>query len=165
MTRTDTTTGPPLAERARHAVDAYRAADPDTFADRHAHWPRWTRRATSAHAVAAALDVTVDAVTVTDDDTRAYGISGQYPGDLITVTDPASGGLFRFLPDPTAHGHGWLLLGPCANCAAPVPVARVATLADLGADLDNPMEHLPPECDSDPAHDPTCPHARHLIEE
>jgi len=160
MTPPDPTATAPLADRAHRAADRYRAATAE-FATRHTNWACWTRRATTAHAVATAFGVPADAVIVTNDDTRAYGISGQYPGDMITISDPASERVLQMLPDPTAHGHGWLLLGSCGHCEATVPVARIATLADLGAALDTPGEHLPPECHGDPAHRSDCVHAHH----
>lgn len=94
-----TTAAVSLADRAAQAC---RAADQRTLGARHANWARWTRRATTAHAVATAFGLPPDAVTVTDDDVRAYGISGQYAGDLIQVTDPTTERVIRFLPDPTA---------------------------------------------------------------
>lgn len=152
----------PLADRARRAADTYRTADPDGFADRHANWARWTRRAATAHNLATVLGVPPEHVAATDDPDRTYGIHGQYPGDRYRVHDPASGQTWDFLPDPTAHGdgHGWLLLGECV-CEALVPVARVATLADLGTELQDPLERRPAECDGDPAHQPGCPYGRH----
>lgn len=152
-----TTCSAPLTDRARRAADTHRAADPDGFATRHANWARWTRGAATAHNLATALGVPPEHVAATDDPDRTYGIHGQYPGDRYRVHDPASGQTWDFLPDPTAHGHGWLLLGECV-CAARVPVARVATLADLGTELQHPLEHRPPECDGDPAHQPGCPY-------
>lgn len=148
-----------LAQRARIAAEAQGAADPDGFAGRVFNWPRWTRRATAAHALATALGVPPEHVTITDDPDRTYGIHGQYPGDRMCVTDPGTGQTWEFLPDHAAHGHGWLLLGPCV-CEALVPVARIATLADLGAELQHPLERRPAECDGDPAHRPGCTYRR-----
>lgn len=147
----------PLADRARAAAATCRAADSDGFAARHADWAEWARRAATARAIAVALGVPVGHVTVTDDPDRRYG---PVPGDLITVTDPATSRAWRFIPDPPpGGGQGWLLLGPCGGCEASVPVATIATLADLGDELGDPLEHIPPECDGDPAHQPGCPHA------
>src|SRR5256885_1893416 len=67
--------------------------------------------------------------------------TGPVPGDLITVTDPVTGRAWRFIPDVTAPGDGWLLLDRCPGCDAEVPVTRVATLGDLG-------EYLDPDGDS-----------------
>jgi hypothetical protein len=88
-----------------------------------------------ARAIAAALQVRVDQVTVTDDPLR-YDGELDVPRDLISVTD---GDAVRwFIPDPTARaGARWLLLGECYGCGAcRVPVARIATAADLAACLD-----------------------------
>lgn len=150
----------PLARRARAAAAAQRETDPDSFATRHFNWPRWSRRATAAHALAAALGVPPEHVTITDDPDRAYGINGQYPGDRLRVTDPVSGHTWDFVPDHAAHGYGWLLLGTC-TCQALVPVARIATLADLGAELEDPLHERPAECDGDPAHQTGCRYSRH----
>jgi hypothetical protein len=116
-----TTTTPPelaaagLAARAVHTARAYRAADPHGFHRRHDdpdQWNRWARRARVARTIAAALHVPLDAVLVTDDPHRTYRTrTGPVPGDLITVTDPATGRVWRFIPDVTTPGDGWLLLG------------------------------------------------------
>ncbi|EHR48363.1 hypothetical protein SacmaDRAFT_0047 [Saccharomonospora marina XMU15] len=144
------TTAPPgltsgLAERAVHAARAHRAADPDGFRRRHDNpdrWNRWARRARVARTIAAALQVGVDGVLVTDDPHRQYRTrTGPVPGDLITVTDPVTGRAWRFIPDFTTPGDGWLLLDRCPDCENEVPVTRVATLADLG-------EYLDPDGDS-----------------
>ncbi|MDU0295100.1 hypothetical protein, partial [Saccharothrix longispora] len=115
-----TTTTPGLAERAARAARAHRTADPDGFHRRHDNpeaWNRWARRARVARTVAAALQVPVDAVLVTDDPHRTYPTrSGDVPGDLITVTDPATGSAWRFVPDHTTPGQAWLLLASCPGC-------------------------------------------------
>ncbi|WP_154676374.1 hypothetical protein [Amycolatopsis benzoatilytica] len=143
-----TTTAPELAaglaERAVHAARVHRAADPHGFGRRHDtpdEWNRWVRRARVARTIAAALQVPVEQVLVTDDPHRTYRTrSGPVPGDLITVTDPPTGRAWRFIPDFTTPGDGWLLLDRCPDCEAEVPVTRIATLADLG-------EHLDPDGD------------------
>lgn len=79
----------------------------------------------------------MDAVLVTDDPHRTYRTrTGPVPGDLITVTDPLGGRVWRFIPDFTTPGDGWLLLDRCPGCKAEIPATRVATLADLGEYLD-----------------------------
>ncbi|MEU4806976.1 hypothetical protein [Actinosynnema sp. NPDC023587] len=142
-----TTTTPGLAERAVRAARAHRAADPDGFHHRHDNpeaWNRWARRARVARTVATALQVPVDAVLVTDDPHRTYPTrAGEVPGDLITVTDPVTGRLWRFVPDHSTPGQAWLLLDHCSGCSTEVPVARVATLADLGDHL-APGHNAPP---------------------
>jgi len=134
------TTEPGLVQRAVRAARAHRAADPHRFHHRHDNpetWNRWARRARVAHTLATALHVPPDAVLVTDDPHRTYPTrTGEVPGDLITVTDPATGSAWRFIPDHTTPGQAWLLLAPCLGCPDEIPVARVATLADLGDHLD-----------------------------
>ncbi|MEV8444154.1 hypothetical protein AB0425_42840 [Actinosynnema sp. NPDC051121] len=156
-----TTTTPGLAERAVRAAHAHRAADPDGFHHRHDHpeaWNRWARRARVARTIATALQVPTDAVLVTDDPHRTYPTrTGDVPGDLITITDPATGRSWRFIPDHTTPGQSWLLLDHCPSCSTEFPVAPVATLADLG-------DHLDPDRDTRPAwanreatgHHPSC---------
>lgn len=61
-----------LGPRAFNAARARRSADPAGFDHRHdspEHWNQWARRARVARTVAAALDVPVGRVTVTDDPT------------------------------------------------------------------------------------------------
>lgn len=155
-------TRPGLAGRATLAAHRARETDPDAFDHRHTTWSQWTHRATMAHAIATALNVPVDAVTVTDDPDRRYGLAGQHPGHLITVTDPDTARRWQFIPDPLAHGHGWLLLDECPGCGGTnLPIARVATLADLGDYLDNDerYNHLPIEFNGDPRHRANCLHS------
>jgi hypothetical protein len=160
-----TTTAPGLAaglaERAVHAARAHRAADPDGFHRRHddpAEWNRWARRARVVRTIAAALQVGVDSVLVTDDPRREYRArTGPVPGDLITVTDPPTGRAWRFIPDFTTPGDGWLLLDRCPGCEAEVPVTRVATLDDLGEYLDPDSDlHVADEARDESIHQPGC---------
>jgi hypothetical protein len=159
---TVTTTVPTLAERAVHAARVHRAADPDGFHHRHdtpEQWNRWARRARVAHTLATALNLPTGAVLVTDDPHRTYPTrSGEVPGDLITATDPATGTRWRFIPDHTTPGQAWLLLAACPDCATDVPVARIATLADLGAHLDPDDTAVPVEPRDRTRHTPGCPH-------
>ena len=133
-----------VADHAVRAARAHRAANPDGFDHRHdtpQAWHRWARRARVARTLATALNLPVDRVLVTDDPHRTYPArTGPVPGDLITVTDPGTATLWRFIPDDTTPGEAWLLLGRCPRCATEFPVARIATLADLGdhLDLDTP---------------------------
>jgi hypothetical protein len=135
-----------LAERAMHAAHAHRAADPDAFHHRHddpSQWNRWTRRARVARTIAATLQVGVVNVLVTDDPHRQYHTrTGPVPDDLIIIDDPATGHTWRFIPDVTTPGDGWLLLDRCPDCDAEIPVTRAATLGDLGEYLD-PDGHSP----------------------
>jgi hypothetical protein len=155
---TTTTAAPGLAARAVHAARAHRAADPHGYRRRHDdpdQWIRWTRRARAARAIAAALQVPVETVFVTDDPRRAYG-AGSVPGDLITVTDPPTGRAWQFIPDLTTTPHGgWLLLERCLDCGTDVPAARIACLTDLGDHLDPDTDRRLPD-DARDAHRPGC---------
>jgi hypothetical protein len=148
-----------VAERALHAASVYRAADPDGLHRRHDtpnEWNRWARRARVIRTIAAALQVPVDSVLVTDDPHRTYRTrNGNVPGDLITVTDPASGRAWRFIPDSTTPGEGWLLLDACPDCAAEVPITRIACLIDLGEYL-NGHVHPADEAHDEVLHQPDC---------
>lgn len=160
------TTTPPgpasgLAERAVHTARTYRATDPRGFHRRHEdpdHWNRWARRARVARTIAAALQVPLECVLVTDDPHRTYRTrGGSLPGDLITVTDPATGRAWRFIPDFTTSGDGWLLLDRCPECAAEVPITRIACLIDLGEYLDPDGDpHLADEARDQALHQPNC---------
>src|SRR5437764_7843437 len=153
-----------LAERAVHSAHAYRAADPPGFYNRHdedpGEWHRWARRARVARTIAATLQVPIDCVLVTDDPHphRAHRTrSGPVPGDLITVTDPPTARAWRFIPDLTTPGDGWLLLDRCPGCAAEVPVTRIACLVDLGEYLDPDGDlHVADEARDQALHQPGC---------
>jgi hypothetical protein len=157
-----------LAARAVHTARAYRAADPHGFHRRHDgpdQWNRWARRARVTRTIAAALHVSTDSVLVTDDPHRAYRTrTGPVPGDLITLTDPATGRTWRFIPDFTAPGDGWLLLDRCPDCEAEVPVTRVACLVDLGDYLDPDSDiRIADEARDAPLHQPGCSFALPLV--
>lgn len=159
-----------LTARAAAADQRAQAADPASYTQRHQHWRTWARRNHAATELAAALGVPVDAVTVGDDPHRGYGMARQYPGDLLTVTDPHTHQVWRFIPDFHTDC-GWLLLHLCPHCLAPrVPVARIAALADLGgwhraasadpqtaAERATLAELLPEVFTADPAHRIGCP--------
>ncbi|KAA2253300.1 hypothetical protein F0L68_33355 [Solihabitans fulvus] len=155
-----TTTAPGLSERAVRAAHAHRTADPDGFSRRHDpdQWNRWARRARVARTIAAALQVSVDTVLVTDDPHHQYPTrTGPVPGDLITVTDPVTGRAWRFIPDFTTPGDGWLLLDQCPDCATEVPLTRIATLSDLGDYLDPDGDApIADEARDDSNHQPDC---------
>ena len=156
-----TPAGVSLAQRAITAARAHRALDPEGFDHRHdspTAWARWVRRARVAREISAAFQVPPGQVTVTDDPARHYSTrTGDVPGDLITVTDPDTGHTWRFLPDTTRPGQSWLMIDNCPECDAPVPVTRIATLADLGDYLDPDGELRPAdECHDDPAHHSGC---------
>lgn len=65
--------------------------------------------------------------------------------------------MWRFLPDMTSPGQSWWALDTCAECTGAVPVARIATLADLGdyLDPDTDIQH-PGQYRHDPGHRPGC---------
>jgi hypothetical protein len=149
-----------LADRAIAEARHRRATGPDGLATRDDDWPQWTYRAKAARMIAQRFGVHAFNVTVTDDPDRHYGLSHQYPGDLITVTDPATARVLRFVPDFTAPSDRWLLIDECPECGGVVPMARVATIADLGdyLDIDNDtrFDNLPTEHHGDPAHRADC---------
>jgi hypothetical protein len=150
-----------LADRALRAARAHRIADPAQWGRRHRdpdQWSQWTRRAKVARTIAATLQVPVTCVTVTDDPDRTYPKrTGPVPGDLITVTDPATGSGWRFILDFAHPGEGWLLLEDCPGCTALIPTTRIASLADLGEHLDHRGESRPAvESHTDPAHESGC---------
>lgn len=124
--------------------------------------PQWTRRDVSARKIAERLVVHRDTVAVIDDPDRRYGISRPESGDLITITDPTTAQVLRFVPDFTAPDQRWLLIDECAECGGIVPVARVARLADVGdyldSDNDTRFDRLPAEHHGDPARRPGCTH-------
>lgn len=101
-----------LAARAVSAARAARDADRDRFPDRYQDWHIWELRARRGRALAAALGVPVEWVSVIDDPQRVYGA---VPGDLLIATDPEGGRRWRFVPDLGA-AESWLLLDECPDC-------------------------------------------------
>ncbi|WP_163571956.1 hypothetical protein [Fodinicola feengrottensis] len=80
------------------------------------------------------------------------------PGTLVVLTDPVAGKEWRFIPSSSAPLTAWCLLQECPQCAGVVPVADVASFADLGDYLDRPDPVLRPfEFNGDPAHHYDCP--------
>ncbi|MDX3663681.1 hypothetical protein PV646_40910 [Streptomyces sp. ID05-26A] len=160
-----------LAGRAVRVARAHREADRDGFLCRNnsaEQWNRWARRACVARTIAAALQVHVDSVIVTDDPQREHRTrEGTVPGDLITVTEHLTGRLWRFIPDNTPPGTAWLLLDLCPDCGAEIPVVNVAGLADLGDYLDRSGEPLSPivEARDDCLHAPGCTFAPSAIDD
>ncbi|TKG60364.1 MULTISPECIES: hypothetical protein [Pseudonocardiaceae] len=155
MTTTPTDAPASLTARAITVARRHRDTAPHEFADRHTFRLRWDRRAITAANIATALDVGVDAVLVRDDPDRHHGIAtGTTPGDLIEVTRE-DGRCWYFIQDLTGFDPlwGWLLLGPCPFCGATaVPIARVTSLADLGAHLDPDSDHDSNDTAPDPFH-------------
>jgi len=163
-----------LTDRARRAADQARRADPDGFDNRFADPGAWKTRARYALALAVLLGIDPADVTVRDDPVRRYG--ARYPVPLLhaadaTVSGEPSGSTAEgwwFIPE-TGDRESFLALGACPSCGSQVPVARIASLADLGdllgRDLgrwDDPAapasDRLPIEFDGDPGHHPGCPH-------
>ena len=162
------TTEPPcqpaagLLGRALAADTRAQTSNPASYPRRHSEWNVWIRRQSLATALAGALGVPIDTVTVGDDPDRGYGITPTYPGDLITVTEPGSGQTWRFMPD-LLGAHSWLLLGACPRCpATAVPLARITGLADLGAwHRTQPATQIPADLADDRNHHPACPLTPH----
>lgn len=168
-TTTDTAADRPaesasLIARARGAARAHRAADPYAFDHRYDRPDIWTRRARTARDIAAALQVPLAAVSVTDDPHHAYGFGHRVPGDRITVIDADA--VLRFIPDIGAQqGDRWVLLDECPECGAPdVPMVPVTGLADLGEWLDPDFDDQLDRVlafglfNGDPAHRNGCPY-------
>lgn len=163
-----------LTDRARRAADQARRADPDGFDNRFADTGAWKTRARYALALAVLLGIDPADVTVRDDPVRRYG--ARYPVPLLhaadaTVSGEPSGGTVEgwwFIPE-TGDRESFLALSACPSCGSQVPVARIASLADLGDLLGRDLGHwddpaapasdrLPIEFDGDPGHHPGCPH-------
>jgi hypothetical protein len=106
-------------------------------------------------------------VLVTDDPHCSYRTrTGPVPGDLITVSDPATGRAWRFIPDHVTPGDGWLLLDRCLDCEAEIPAVRVAGLVDLGEYLDNEETlWLADESRDQSLHQPGCTFALPILGE
>lgn len=161
-----------LTDRARRAAEQARQADP-WFDSRFADPIAWKTRARSAAALAALLGIDPADVTVRDDPVRRYG--ARYPVPLLhapdapDARDETAGPGWWFIPE-TGDRESFLALGACPACGGQVPVARIASLADLGdllgRDLgrwDDPAadasDRLPIEFDGDAGHRSGCPHA------
>jgi len=157
-----TTTPRNLVDRAITAARHRRSIDAVGANYRPEDLPRWTRYDVIARKIAERLSVPPDTVAVIDDPDRRYGISRPQPGELITITDPATSQVLRFVPDFTAPDHRWLLIDECPDCGGVVPMARVTRLADVGdyldPDNDTRFDHPPVEYHGDPAHRADCPH-------
>ncbi|MBC9718024.1 hypothetical protein H9Y04_36375 [Streptomyces sp. TRM66268-LWL] len=122
-----------LAERAHAAavfINRTRAAHP--------HGPyRGEEHARTALRLAAALGLPIDQIT-TDMDWRRRRTQAGEPV-LATATCPDTGQKYVFLArHPLYEDDAFELLGPCPQCAAPVPVAWVRHLGDLGDFLARP---------------------------
>ncbi len=176
-----------LTDRARRAAEAARQADPGGFDARFADPLAWKARARYAITLASVLGIDPADVTVRDDPVRRYG--ARYPVPLLHAPDHAGAGALGtahnasgddtagpatgqpgwwFIPE-TGDRDTFLALGRCPACGGQVPVARIASLADLGdllgRDLDRwhdpaapASDLLPVEFDGDPGHRPGCLH-------
>ena len=68
-----------------------------------------------------------------------------------------TGCAWRFIPDVTTPGDGWLYLDRCPDCENEVPVARIATLSDLGQYLDPDGDSpIADEARDESIHQPGC---------
>ncbi|WP_394617363.1 hypothetical protein JNUCC0626_48535 [Lentzea sp. JNUCC 0626] len=152
-----------LVERAIAESRHRKALGEDRFDFDRENLPRKVHRSFTIGRIADQLLVNRVSVAVTDDPDRRYGISRPEPGDLITITDPGTPLVLRFVPDFTALDRRWLLLDECPDCGGVVPMARVARLADLGDHLDPDkdalLDELPAEYYGDPAHRKNCSHS------
>jgi hypothetical protein len=163
-----------LTERACRAAEQARQADPGGFEARFDDPAGWKTRARYALALALLLGIDPADVTVRDDPARRYG--ARYPVPLLHVPDhapdagrnPGGEAGWWFIPE-TGDREAFLALGTCADCGGQVPVARIASLADLGDLLGRDLnrwhdpaapasDRLPIEFDGDPGHQPGCPH-------
>lgn len=142
-----------LAQRATRALELARAADPD-HTDRDTSRGIHRLRARLVRELTATLGVDPGDVVATADPDRVYG---GYPGQLLTVFDDDC--VYRFIPE-VGNDDTFYLLGPCAECGADVPVAKIAQLADLGTHLTGGAPSAPHEDQAwDPNHRPGCPNA------
>lgn len=155
-----------LTERARRAAAQARRADPEGFDNRFADPAAWKARARYALALALLLGIDPADVTVRDDPVRRYG--ARYPVPLLHAPDEGATEGWWLIPE-TGDREAFLALGACPLCGGQVPVARIASLADLGDLVGRDLgrwhdpaapasDRLPIEFDGDPGHHPGCPH-------
>ncbi|MCX5535752.1 hypothetical protein OG785_35000 [Streptomyces sp. NBC_00006] len=148
-----------IAERAQAAAVYIRH---HTALSPHGQY-RGAEHARTAVRLAAALGLPLDQITTTGDHLRRRTTIGE--PILATATCPESGDTYTFLARfPLYDEDAFELLGPCPECAAPVPLAEIRHLADLGTHLTRTLTRedcdrqnaLPPTFDDDPAHTNTC---------
>ncbi|MEU5930617.1 hypothetical protein ABZ817_45355 [Streptomyces antimycoticus] len=113
--------------------------------------------------LASTLGLSLQHITITPDSKRRTT-----PGEplLAIATCPTTRTQYTFLARyPLYEDEPFELLGPCPVCAAPVPLATVRHLADLGTHLTTgpaPLSNgptpatYPDTFDTDEAHAPTC---------
>jgi len=149
-----------IAARARTA--AARAAPYPAFVGRFDEPAGYAMRVKLATTLACLLGIDPVQVTISDDTVRRY--AGRYVWPLLEVAEPDDGQRYTFIREP-GQDDAFLALGPCPECAAAVPVARIVHLADLGGIVANdlgavvpgrPGYELPPEFEGDPGHRPAC---------
>ncbi|WP_232668310.1 hypothetical protein [Pseudonocardia sp. TRM90224] len=128
-----------IADNAAKALESHRRHSNDVFGT-----DLYRRRVQAAigRDVTAMLGVHPADVVVTTDPRRAYA---GYAWHHIVVCNPDSPArTLRFIPDPVDLSL-FHLLGECSACAGEVPVALIATLADLGRYLEQVAgDHVPP---------------------
>ncbi|MFI0818600.1 hypothetical protein ACH4TX_19160 [Streptomyces sp. NPDC021098] len=123
---------------------------------------RGALHARTAVRLASTLGLSFQHITTTPDSTRRTT-----PGEplLATATCPTSTRYTFLARYPLYEDDAFELLGPCPVCAAPVPVATVRHLADLGTHLvtgpaplgNGPVPPTYPDTfATDEAHTPTC---------
>ncbi|MEN8652357.1 hypothetical protein ABCR94_17565 [Streptomyces sp. 21So2-11] len=99
------------------------------------HGPyRGEEQARTAIRLSAALGLGLDHITTTSDRLRRRTTPGEPV--LATATCPDTNEKFVFLArSPLYDDEAFELLGPCPECAAPVPLAEIRHLGDLGTHL------------------------------
>jgi hypothetical protein len=155
-----------LAERA-HAAAAFIRHHTATSP----HGPcRGEEHARTAVRLAATLGLDLDQITTTPDWLRRRTTPGEPV--LATATCPDTGEQYVFLARfPVYDDAEFELLGPCPECAAPVPLATIGHLADLGTHLAQPpltpqdiphADTLPDTFTLDEGHTDTCRYGESL---
>ncbi|MCL7377031.1 hypothetical protein [Streptomyces sp. 35G-GA-8] len=155
-----------LAERA-HAAAVFIRHHTATST----HGPhRGEEHARTAVRLAATLGIGLDHITISPDWLRRRTTPGEPV--LATATCPDTGEQYVFLTRyPVYDDEAFELLGPCPQCTAPVPLATVRHLDDLGAHLTRPpltpedIPHtstLPDTFTHDEGHTGTCPYGTSL---
>ncbi|MCC3654022.1 hypothetical protein LIX60_21655 [Streptomyces sp. S07_1.15] len=151
-----------IAERAHAAAVFLRYSTELSLYGRH----RGEQYARITVRLAAALALHPDQITVTPDWLRRRTTPGEPV--LATATCPDTGEQYAFLArSPLYDDEAFELLGPCPECSAPVPVAEIRHLADLGTHLARPplprgdalcLATLPDTFPRDEGHATACPY-------
>jgi hypothetical protein len=141
---------------AGRALASYRAAPLDGSVPQ-----AWRARAARAvRMLAGVLGVDPAQVVAVPDPDRVYGLLALQEVRLsVTESHPAEAGPvcegYEFLPE-FGMTEAFVMLWPCPGCSNPVPMYRVATLADLGRHLSGPGDPDVEQFASDPGHAPGC---------